>query len=351
MISKIFSIILIIFISTTIAIDIRYLDTPNEPGTSFFPVFEGLKLHVRCYRNQTSANINGPTILLDAGLPFFSTAWATILEPLLIEMPALNYSQACLIDRYGYGFSDPAPFPFTAQEFVRRLHGSLQAAQVNPPYALTGWSWGSIDMQIFALRYPSEVVGLFTVDGTDPIWGFEGNQINVDILTAGMENFIVMKQLDQLQDAAVNNRIQLGYGYYNDADSIKFPTNALKIAQQYFFTNNFLNTAIQELNIMVPSTVMLNDTIASLNTATPYKDLPMVVLYESLNGIEWEQRQVNMSNYSTNSESFVIATSHFIPWESPDAIISGLAKLSTRIKNNPSTQFIKSPSISCPINI
>ncbi len=59
---------------------------------------------------------------------------------------------------------------------VEELHTLLAGAGISPPYVLGGWSLGGFFSRLYVKRYPAEVVGLVSVDGTpigvpgEPSW-------------------------------------------------------------------------------------------------------------------------------------------------------------------------------------
>ncbi|EGG22872.1 hypothetical protein DFA_05002 [Cavenderia fasciculata] len=308
----------------------------GDTGLSYYPSYLGLKMHIRCYSNVTTANQNGPTALFDAGLPFFSTAWVSVIPSVLQNMPAWNISKACFMDRYGYGWSDSAPYPITTQDYVFRLHGSLQAANLKGKYILVGWSWGSIFTQVFSLTYPKEVAGIMTVDGTDSKWGFiSANQQSIITYTNTYMNFMSMNNMGTLQSYANDGNVALGFGFFpNGSVAMGFTPNSVSTSQQVWLTNKYLKTAVQEFNIMVISSAVLNFTYA-IKGSNPLKDLPYVNIYETIFDQDWIDRQLFMASLSTNSIAVPYATDHFFPWSNGGAIVSGLTALTNKIATNP----------------
>jgi pimeloyl-ACP methyl ester carboxylesterase len=51
---------------------------------------------------------------------------------------------------------------------VKELRALLASAGVKPPYVLVGASFGGLNVQLYSLRYPEEVVGLVLVDSLHP---------------------------------------------------------------------------------------------------------------------------------------------------------------------------------------
>lgn len=77
-------------------------------------------------------------------------------------------TRACVYDRAGVGFSDPSPAASTSGNLVADLHALLGKAGIDPPYVMVGSSFGAMNVQLYAYRYPDEVKGLVLVDALYP---------------------------------------------------------------------------------------------------------------------------------------------------------------------------------------
>jgi pimeloyl-ACP methyl ester carboxylesterase len=64
----------------------------------------------------------------------------------------------------GMGWSEPGSQPRTSQQIVKELHTLLGNAGVQGSYVLVGHSFGGINMQLYASRYPDEAAGMVLVD-------------------------------------------------------------------------------------------------------------------------------------------------------------------------------------------
>ncbi|EGG23960.1 hypothetical protein DFA_06098 [Cavenderia fasciculata] len=312
----------------------------GDTGISHYPSYLGLKMHIRCYANVTPANAAGPIVLFDAGLPFFSTAWVSIIPGVLQNMVSWNISRACFMDRYGYGFSDPSIFPILTQDYVIRLRGSLQAANLVGKYILVGWSWGSIFCQVYSLTFPKDVVGIMTIDGTDSRWGLiPANQQAIIGYTNTYSNFQDELSEGTLGPIANAGGIDISYGFFpNISINSGYTQCTIEASQKIWLTNKYLRTAIQEFNIMVVSSALLNFTYA-IKPAKPLKDLPYVNIYQDNGGADWTSRQIFMASLSTNSIAIATPSSHFFPFTNPSSIISSLSLLASKIATNPGIQW------------
>jgi pimeloyl-ACP methyl ester carboxylesterase len=81
-----------------------------------------------------------------------------------VQPAVAKHTRACVFDRAGLGFSDPAKRPNTSENVAEDLHKLLAAAGVKPPYVMVGNSLGGANVQVYAYRYPAEVKGLVLVE-------------------------------------------------------------------------------------------------------------------------------------------------------------------------------------------
>jgi pimeloyl-ACP methyl ester carboxylesterase len=81
-----------------------------------------------------------------------------------VQPVVASHTRACVFDRAGLGFSDPAKRPNTSENVVEDLHKLLAGAGVKPPYVMVGNSLGGANVQVYAYRYPAEVKGLVLVE-------------------------------------------------------------------------------------------------------------------------------------------------------------------------------------------
>jgi len=113
---------------------------------------KGRHLNLYCRGNR------GPTVIFDAGTGEQSWDWR------YVQPDVGRYARACVYDRAGYGFSDPAVRSGTAANAVEDLHALIHAAHLPMPVVLVGHSYGGLVSQLYAYRYPREVGGIVLVD-------------------------------------------------------------------------------------------------------------------------------------------------------------------------------------------
>lgn len=114
----------------------------------------GRRMNIYCLGSGT------PAVILDAGMGDSTISWA------LVQPAIAAKTKVCSYDRAGLGFSDGSSRPSTATNIAEDLHALLKAAHVAPPYILVGHSAAGMYIRVYADRYPDEVAGMVSVEGS-----------------------------------------------------------------------------------------------------------------------------------------------------------------------------------------
>ena len=77
-----------------------------------------------------------------------------------------SFTRVCAYDRAGFAWSEAGPEPRTAGNLASELSDLLRTAGVDPPFVLSGHSFGGVVVQVFASQFPDEVAGLVLVDAS-----------------------------------------------------------------------------------------------------------------------------------------------------------------------------------------
>jgi len=101
---------------------------------------------------------NGPAVIFESGISATCLNWTRVREEVQ------EFARACTYDRAWLGWSDQASSPRSLAAIVEELHALLTAAEIAPPYILTGHSFGGLVVRAYASRYPDRVEGLVLVD-------------------------------------------------------------------------------------------------------------------------------------------------------------------------------------------
>src|SRR5215471_14777800 len=134
--------------------------SPPVPPPGKLVDIGGWHLHLNCTGQASAAQ---PTVILEAGAGSFSVDWS------LVQPEASRFARVCTYDRAGMGWSELGPHPRTLHQIVWELHTVLDKSRIRPPYVFVGHSYGGILSRLYALSYPSEVLGMVLVDS-----GYEG---------------------------------------------------------------------------------------------------------------------------------------------------------------------------------
>ena len=136
---------------------VAVLGRPRRP-TGCIDIGGGRHLDISC-RGSGS-----PVVVLDAGLGNEMDVWSAV------TMRVAEFTTVCAYNRAGLGTSDLRPPPHGAASAVDDLHALLGAAGLPAPYVLVGASFGGLDAQLYARRYPAETAGVVLVDAIAPEW-------------------------------------------------------------------------------------------------------------------------------------------------------------------------------------
>jgi len=99
-----------------------------------------------------------PTVLFEADGGRAGWDWSAV------QPEVAKRTRACVYDRAGMGFSDPATRAATAGNSTKDLHFLLKNARMDGPYVLVGAGFGAMIAQQFAARGRGNVTGLVLVE-------------------------------------------------------------------------------------------------------------------------------------------------------------------------------------------
>jgi pimeloyl-ACP methyl ester carboxylesterase len=133
-------------------------DRRRFPPPGLLVNVDGHQMHLQV----RGPDIDGPTVVLDAGMGSFSPNWHWVQVELAPTVKSVAY------DRAGLGWSRPSRRQRDAQTIAMELRDALREAGIEPPYALAGHSFGGLPVRAFADLYPELTAGLVLVDASHP---------------------------------------------------------------------------------------------------------------------------------------------------------------------------------------
>lgn len=99
-----------------------------------------------------------PIVVLEAPAGGMSMTWAWVQNALT------STTRVCSYDRAGLGWSETGDEDYDPARVPDELHSLLQQAEERGPYVVAGQELGAVFAEMFAARYPREVVALVLVD-------------------------------------------------------------------------------------------------------------------------------------------------------------------------------------------
>lgn len=291
----------------------------------------GRKLHLYCSGTGTT------TVVFDA--PSGDAGWTWFK----VQPEVAKHTRACVYDRAGLGYSDPAARPNTAANAVEDLHKALQVAAIKPPYLLVGNSLGGENAQLYAYRYPEQVKGLVlleprTEDETarlDKVTGGKIRQINAMVKAHNAHCLAEAKKGFKKDSEALSNCVGDSPAFYGPRLG--------KAVQSVEMKSAYWQSLIDEYNAFDASDGQLRA------ARKRFGDLPLLVLTRGVSpfavpgqaqsalnkALEDENAKIHQQIAALSSKGtqrVVAGASHVIQAEQPAAVVQAVLDVLKQIK-------------------
>jgi len=285
-------------------------------------VGHGRRMNIYCL------GAGSPTVILDAGMGDSTISWA-LVQPRLAAR-----TRVCSYDRAGLGFSDGSSVPSTADNIAADLHTLLKAADIAPPYVLVGHSAAGMYIRVFADRYPQEVVGMVSVEGSHEDQSVRGWAIGQPGQQAKWDAW-----LDEYEMCVAAARRGLVQGTPEYAKCVGDPdprfSNAINAAQaRYGSTLRWQAAAASERRA-----VFYASAEQTRKTRRHFGDIPIIVLTHSPypkakeetqrerneRTLLWEALHLEVQAMSTRGINVIVPDSgHYIQYDHPQVVIDAI---------------------------
>ena len=281
-----------------------HISLRNNPPPGRLVELDGRNVHLLC------AGEGSPTVILEAGLPASSLTWMSVFSEIA------ELTRVCTYDRPGYGWSQSTDSTRTVETIAQELRMVLQRADISPPYILAGHSFGGLVMQLYAMRFPNDFVGMVLVDSSHPGQAHR----TLDLREIDTISF-AMKTLGPIGIVRLLFPVPAGNPESRDI-------SVREQERELLMTNRTLRTAIREMSGLRESLRQVAESAVDLGSK------PLVVLSQGQRRAEsWQAIQEDLSRLSTNSEWQVVGgAGHFIQHDQPDVIVEAVRRVLERME-------------------
>lgn len=285
-------------------------------------VAPGRRMNIYCLGHGS------PTVVLDAGMGDSTISWA------LVQKPIAQTTRVCSYDRAGLGFSDGSSRPSTALNIAEDLHALLHAAGEKPPYVMVGHSAAGMYIRVYADRYPAEVVGLVSVEGSHEDQSARGWAIGEPGQQAKWNAFLA--EYDHCVDAA-RKGLTPGTPMFEKCVGTPDPRFSAQInaAQMHYAATPRWQAAVSSER----HAVFYASADQTRATRRHFGDIPLIVLTHApyprakdetqalrdQRTLSWEGMHNEVAAMSTRGiDAIVPGAGHFIQYDRPQVVIDAV---------------------------
>ncbi|WP_195763642.1 alpha/beta fold hydrolase [Duganella guangzhouensis] len=277
------------------------------------------------------------TVVFDAAAGDAGWAWYRV------QPEVARQTRACVFDRAGFGFSDPATQPNTAEGVAADLHKLLSAAGEKGPYVLVGNSLGGANVQVYAYRHPEQVKGLVLVeaqheDETDRLDRASGGKIRqIYAMVAGQGTYCLDAARKGFDTDSEAERNCIGEPLQTFGPKLGAALLASERKASYWQAN------VDEYAAMGTSDEQLR------KLRRPFGDIPVLVLTRGVSPYAIPGEPQTALNKTVEDENFAIqkeftklsprasqrvvaGAGHVIQGEKPEAVVSAVLEVVHQVR-------------------
>jgi len=284
----------------------------------------GYKLHMI----EMGQNHEGPVVIMEAGGGACSLDWQ------LVQPEISKFARVITYDRAGYAWSNVSPLERTSENMVEELRTMLNNVGVQGPYILVGHSFGGLNVQLFAAKYPNEVAGVILVDAnSEDGWEkFQKGAMNAALAQIGMiitylgiprlvQNIPSIKILADKNIQKYDAKIQ--EVYWSQKLGVKHAAINIQECACLEQNSNQLKQA---------GTSLGNKPLIVISASKPLLGEELKVLFapevmEKAN-LGWREVQAGLPSKSSHSKHIIAEDcGHQVPYEQPEIIVEAVREM------------------------
>jgi len=264
-----------------------------------------------------------PTVILESGSGGPSIDW------LMVQPEVAKFAHVCSYDRAGYGWSDSGPEPRSSLQIAHELKQLLQASGEKGPYILVGHSMGGYDIRVYTGLFPNDVAGMVLVDAS-----------HEDQDLRAPESIRKWHQVHGKHPGwkKLKYFFQLHLGWSRltaDRDAPEFWSKAFREEEDFLTLPTKHQFAVidedQVFSTLSAAQVRragnLGDRPLIVLTATRQDDIPSKIPAKDAQAEEdlwFHELQPELVRLSTHGKQIIVDSSHEMPTEHPEAVISAI---------------------------
>jgi len=295
----------------------RWRDTRRFPERGHLVQVGSIRMNIDC------SGQGSPTVILESGSGGPSVDW------LMVQPEVSKFSRVCSYDRAGYGWSDSGPEPRSSLQIAHELKQLLKAAGEKGPYVLVGHSMGGYDIRVYTAQYPNDVAGIVLVDSSQ-----EDQDLRApESIRRWQRDHRKSPDWEKLKYFF---QFHLGWARLTaDSNAPDFWPKAFREEEDFLMLPTKHQFAVIDEDqvfstlsaAQVRSAGTLGDRPLIVLTATRQDDIPPEIPpndAQAGNDLWVHQLQPELARLSTHGKQIVIDSSHEMPTEHPEVVISAI---------------------------
>jgi pimeloyl-ACP methyl ester carboxylesterase len=295
----------------------RWRDAQRFPRRGHLVQAGSIRMNIDC------SGQGSPTVILESGSGGPSIDW------LMVQPEVAKFSRVCSYDRAGYGWSDSGPEPRSSMQIAHELKLLLQRAGEKGPYILVGHSMGGYDIRVYTGQHPNDVAGMVLVDASHEDQDLRAPE-SIRKWSQDYRKHPGWKKLKYFF------QLHLGWARLTaDRDAPAFWPIALREEEKFLMLPTKHQFAMIDEEQVFPTLSAaqvrragnLGDIHVIVLPAKRQNDIPPEILPKDAQAEEdlWvHQLQPELARLSTHGRQIVIDSSHEMPTEHPEVVISAI---------------------------
>jgi pimeloyl-ACP methyl ester carboxylesterase len=280
-------------------------DRCKAPGTMV--QVDGKFMHL--YVQEPASSTDLKTVVLLSGLgtpsPFID------FKPLVTEL-ADTY-RVIVVENFGYGWSDRARSPRTAENIVNETHQALVLSGYEPPYVFMPHSISGLYTLAYCEKYPEEVEAVIGMDISVP----EAYEVAGD---PGADYFINIAR--HLGLVRIFTALVPAIGFVPNNEENAYSESDLNTLAMFTNWNSFNETILNEAEHGVPSAQLLMDVKFPESLPVHLLASSEIVQFSRDHSwsMDWLELQQRLLGQNSEHQLTVLEAGHYIHWTDSKAI-------------------------------